>query len=333
MLPTIALRFVGRLKFFGRDYIVYSVDISVSIVSFSCVSRYYGSRVGVECISLDIDRPGVYALLGHNGAGKTTLIRLALGLLKPSQGFVKVFGHDPYSSNVRKFIGYLGEEPGLYGDLTVVENLMYFCSLRYGDENICRGYVDDVISLLELGDIAFEKVKRLSRGNIQRVAVARALLGKPKLFLLDEPFNSLDPVWRVRLREILAEMALDGCIVVFSSHVLTEVELMADYYIVLRRGRLVFYGDIDKMKRFVPLERHRRLVIRTKNVDTLASLFRAHGFEARGMRDIVEVEIGEGLLEKALQILGMYGSGIEDVKTVGITLEDLYLALEGSRYE
>ena len=301
------------------------------------MSRYYGLNVGIEDVSLIIDRPGIYALIGHNGAGKTTFIRLLIGLLKPSKGHVEVLGYSPFNyPSIRRYVGYLGESIGLYSDLTVRRNLEVFCMFRFGSKEVCRKYVDDILHMLGLQNIMNKKPKILSRGNIQKAILARALIGDPKIILLDEPFTALDTVMRSRLRYLLRQLSKEGKLIIFSSHVLTEIELMADYYIILKNGHLIFYGNISDLRRIVPTDRKRILVIEAEKPDLLGNHLKSHGLRVLKIDNQskkLEVDFSGYDADYVLRLASESGAGIIKTYIRELTLEYLYMVLEGMSYE
>ncbi|MEB3861600.1 MAG: ABC transporter ATP-binding protein [Desulfurococcales archaeon] len=219
------------------------------VVSVDGVTKRYGRVVALDKVSFSVRHGSIHALLGHNGAGKTTAIRLVAGLLKPSKGSVSVFGGDPYREpRVKAWLGYAGEYGGLYGSLSVMDNLWRFCTLKIGDAHACTGEIEWISGELHLHDILDRKVAELSAGNRQRVALARAFIGSPKLVLLDEPLNRLDPVWRRRIKGFLRRYATKRrASILFSSHILSDVEEIADEVTILMRGRVVYNGSLKEL--------------------------------------------------------------------------------------
>ncbi len=299
------------------------------VVAFQGVSKTYGrSVVALSNVSFHVKRRSIHALLGHNGAGKTTSIRLMLGLLKPDRGVVRVFGVQPYiAPHVRLDIGYVGEYTGLYRGLTVHDNLMRFCLVKLGDHRLCVKEVDSIASLFELEDVLKRKPEALSAGNRKRVAVARAFIGKPKLLLLDEPFNSLDPVWRSRLKHILRRYVEEhAATVVFSSHNLGDVQELADAVTILRRGRVVYDGPLeDLMRRYGAL----KLTLRVDNAHLLADELSRRGFnvvDVRGDTLIVAVKTDDDV-ENILRIAYEHNIRVKYVNVEKVKLEDIYVRL------
>ncbi len=228
---------------------LHALSKGTEIVRFQDVIKRFGKTIALNGISFSVRAGTVHALLGHNGAGKTTTLRLIVGLLKPDAGRVEVFGMDPYRNpEVRMYIGYAGEYDGLYNDLTVYDNLLRFCKSKIGNESLCRDEIEYVTNIFELHDILSKKVGSLSAGNRRRVVLARAFIGKPKLVILDEPLNNLDPVWRARIKKFLREyVEKNNATILYSSHVLSDVEETADYVTILRRGRVVYSGSLSDL--------------------------------------------------------------------------------------
>ncbi len=299
-----------------------------TIVFRDVVKVYPGGVRGLDGASFTVRRGVVHALLGHNGAGKTTSMRLMLGLLTPTSGEVLVLGVEPFREpGVRRRLGYAGENPGLYRGLSVRDNLERFCELRLGDPVECRRLVREVSELLGLGEILGRRVETLSAGNRKRVALARALMGDPELLILDEPFNALDPVWRSKLRELLRRLAGRGVTIIYSSHVLPEVQELADEVTILRRGRVVYTGPLSRL-----LEEHGvfQLVLRVEDVEAALRVLGDAGVrvEARGEELVVplarEEEAG-----RILELLYSRGVRVRSVETRRTSLEDIYVRLYG----
>ena len=205
------------------------------------VSCTFGHVPGLMGVTLELPAGQVVALVGMNGAGKTTLMRLALGMLRPDQGTVRLFGQPLATLPGRQWrhVGAFVEVPLAYPELTVRENLRIAMLLR-GTE---RARVEEALDDWRLGPIADRRYRRLSLGNKQRVGLAAALQHDPRLVVLDEPTNALDPASVIVLREYLVRRARDGAAVLVSSHHLDEVARIADRIVVVNAGRLI--GELD----------------------------------------------------------------------------------------
>src|SRR6185436_4761981 len=199
------------------------------------VSKRYRDVLAVDRVDLQIREGEIYALLGLNGAGKTTLIRLLLGMVAPSGGRIALFGTRITTRErvVWTQVGYLVETPSAYPELTVRENLEVVRRLRrIADHSI----VDNAIERLGIGPYRDRRAKTLSLGNAQRLGLAKALLHRPRLLILDEPSNGLDPAGVVEIRDLLRDLAADGTTVFVSSHVLAEVARLASRIGIVHTG-------------------------------------------------------------------------------------------------
>jgi heme exporter protein A len=204
------------------------------------LSVHIADRLILSEIDLSVRCGQVFALLGHNGAGKTTLILTLATLIRPSGGSLLLFGREARpQAHLRARIGLIGHQPSLYRDLTVLENLELFARLH----RVGRDRAAQLISELDLGGVARRRVATLSRGMIQRAAIARALVHSPVLLLADEPFTGLDPESAARLEELFALLASRGTAVVFSTHEPARALVLAPTAVVLREGRIAMQGE------------------------------------------------------------------------------------------
>jgi ABC-2 type transport system ATP-binding protein len=215
------------------------------MIEISGLARDYGRIRALNGVDLTIG-PGMFGLVGPNGAGKTTLMRILAGLLRPTRGTVRVLGHDvstlPGKRAVKALLGYLPQELGLYPDLTGREFLDYIAILKLiTDAPARRRQVQALLELVGLAEAADRRLKTYSGGMKRRVGIAQALLGEPKLLIVDEPTAGLDPEERVRLRNLLAEMAA-RCTVILSTHIVEDVSQSCSDLAVLRDGQIVFRG-------------------------------------------------------------------------------------------
>jgi ABC-2 type transport system ATP-binding protein len=207
-----------------------------SIVRTHGLTKHYGHTVALTDLELEVERGEVFGYLGPNGAGKTTTLRLLLGLLRPTRGSAEVEGFDSWrqSVEVRRRVGYLSGEPALYGKLTGAQHVDYLGHLRGEDARQVAGRY-----ALRLDLDLHRPAQELSKGNRQKLALVLALMSEPDLLVLDEPTGGLDPLAQQEFYAILREHTAAGRSVLLSSHVLSEVERVADRVGVLREGRLI----------------------------------------------------------------------------------------------
>lgn len=220
------------------------------------LTKDFGELRALDDLHLAVDAGEVLALLGPNGAGKSTATRILVGLTRADAGELEVDGRGWSAADPRgeagfapSEVGYLPEERGLYADQPVLKSLAYLGVLRGlakpEAERRARAWLERV----DLAERADEKIASLSKGNQQRVQLGAALLHRPRIAFLDEPFSGLDPLWQERLLEVLQETARDGTAVVLSAHQMHLVERVADRVIVLARGRTVLAGSMEELRR------------------------------------------------------------------------------------
>ncbi len=205
------------------------------------LTKSFKGQIAVNRISLSIERNSVYGLLGPNGAGKSTILKMIAGIFKPTSGRIEVDGHD-WSRNDLKEIGALIENPPLYDNLTAYENLkVRALALGLSDERI-----SEVLTTVQLTNTGKKKAGQFSLGMKQRLGIALALLAQPKLLILDEPTNGLDPIGIQDLRELIRSFSAKGITTILSSHILSEVELIADHIGIISNGKLGYEGEVHK---------------------------------------------------------------------------------------
>lgn len=209
----------------------------MEIIHTSSLTKIFGSTTAVDSVSIHVEQGEIYGFLGLNGAGKTTLIRMLLGMIQPNNGNIKLFGKEVNPKfNLWNEIGYLVETPHSYPNLTVFENLNIYSKLRNINH---KKQIENIIERLHLSKYRNIKSKNLSLGNLQRLGLAKALFHEPKLLVLDEPINGLDPVGIVEVRELLIELSNKGTTIFLSSHILGEILKIAHRIGIIHKGRLI----------------------------------------------------------------------------------------------
>ena len=218
-----------------------------SVISVHNVAKRYGATTALRDVSLDLDEGQTVALVGHNGAGKTTLFKLMLGLARPTAGSVRVLSEDPLTPAGRAArigIGYLPESVVFSNSLTGRETLRFYASLKSRPASEC----DVLLERVGLAEAAHKRVGTYSKGMRQRLGLAQALLGAPRLLFLDEPTTGLDPLVRQSFYELVGELRGRGVTALLSSHALSELEARIDHVVILHRGVVLAAGSLDKLR-------------------------------------------------------------------------------------
>jgi len=222
---------------------------NVVVLNIEGVTKIYGERAAVNNVSFKIHRGEIYGLIGQNGAGKTTIIKIITGLVKATNGSVYICGEN-IETNFEKAIINVGgiiENPELYSYMSGIDNLKYYASL-YG--NINKNKIDEIVALVGMENRINDKVKTYSLGMKQRVGIAQALLHDPKLLILDEPTNGLDPNGIKEMRTFLKRLAKEkGIAILISSHILAEMELICDKIGIIDNGMIVENKTMEELQK------------------------------------------------------------------------------------
>jgi ABC-2 type transport system ATP-binding protein len=299
--------------------------------------KEFDELVAVNDLQVAIPEGEIYGLIGPNGAGKTTTIRMACGLLEPTEGRVFISGVDVHQEPERaqQFIGYLSDFFSVYEDLKVWEYLDYFAHAYKMPESEIPARIDEAIRQVSLEVKRDALIKGLSRGMKQRLGIARAVIHRPRVLLLDEPASGLDPKARLDLRNLLRSLSEQGATILISSHILTELEGFCTSIGLMEKGRMIRSGTIEEIT--AAESRHR--VVRMTWLEDAASLVesrlktdvRVSGVMVKGLEGVFKFGGSEDDLAGLLADLVMGGVHVVSFGEVRQTVEDLYLKL--SRHE
>jgi len=222
-------------------------------VGFSYRGDWFNRVRSLRQVTFSVPTGSAYGFLGANGAGKSTSIKLIVGLLTGHSGTIRCFGQDIGDPALRRRIGYLPEQPYFYENLQVAEYLAYLGHLSGLSGADLSAAIDRVSGLLDLDGLRGRKLGSFSKGMRQRFGLAQAIIHRPDLLILDEPFSGLDPLWRARFRDILAAERRRGATLFFSTHILSDVELLCDHYGVIDHGQVLEEGRLADLVREAPL--------------------------------------------------------------------------------
>lgn len=221
------------------------------MIEFKNVTKIFSKSIkAVDNISLEIEDGEIFGFLGPNGAGKSTSLKMLVGILEQTEGTITVNGFDTLkdSLKVKKILSYVPDNPDIYTKMTGVKYLNFICDIYDIDKSIRTERIEKFNNKLELGDAIYDNIENYSHGMRQKLVLIGALITDPKILILDEPMVGLDVKTSFNLKNILRELANDGKIVVFSSHVMEVVEKICDKIAIINKGKLLFLGKIEELK-------------------------------------------------------------------------------------
>lgn len=243
-----------------------------TILSLEGVTKRYSGQTAVAGFDLAVNRGQITGFLGPNGAGKTTSLRMALGIIKPDDGKVRLFGKSPNATTLQR-VGFLPEERGIYKKMKAEDVIIFFGRMKGMSMSAARKAAREGLERFGLGGEARKKIKEMSKGMAQKVQIIATLAHDPEFIILDEPFSGLDPVNQKMLEEMIRDEARRGKTILFSTHVMEHAERLCDQIVLISKGRKVFDGDVPGALSQVP----RRVIIETSSDHDLRQLLSALG--------------------------------------------------------
>ncbi len=294
------------------------------------VSKRYGKKDAVQDVSFGVGSGERVALLGHNGAGKTTLIKLMLGLTRPTGGEIAVLGEAPDSRRAvatRRAVGYLPESIAFHGAMSARQTLRFYARLIGESAERCEELLTDV----GLAEVAGNRVRTFSKGMRQRLGIAQALLGKPKILLLDEPTTGLDPALRRWLWQLVDEQRDAGTTVVISSHSLHEIESHADRIGILEHGRLQVFGSLDQLRQEARLPTRLRITVPPGAAAELANRLDGIASPVRMDDSSLDLACINGEKMALVSRIAALGDPVRDIDILTPGLEQIYTHYTGGQ--
>jgi ABC-2 type transport system ATP-binding protein len=293
---------------------------SAPALAFNDVSKHYRGFFRSQWVtalrnfSLRVERGEIFGFLGPNGAGKTTAMHLAIGLMFPSSGRGEMLGHEFGHAPTRRRVGFLAENVSLY-HRSAAKLVRFYGALNGMRDPQLRQRTTEMLKELELTDVADRNAGKFSRGMLQRVGLAQALVNDPDLLILDEPASALDPLGRMRVREILLRAREAGKTVFLSSHLLSEVEQICDRLAIVIKGRVARVGTLAEL-----LESQDRFVITAKGIDALM-------FEGSQQNGFIKITVPALTQRRTIEKIWLAGGEVIAVNPIRRTLEDLFVEL------
>lgn len=300
-------------------------DVVLSLEQLVKTFRVGFQRKRVEAVkglSFKVRRGEVFGFLGPNGAGKTTTIKMCMDLIRPTSGGARLFGRAPSDLEARKRIGYLPEHPYFYDSLRPDELLDFFGKLYGIPKAVRRKRTDELIELVGLGGARDRVLRKYSKGMVQRFGIAQALISDPELVVLDEPLTGLDPIGRKEIKEIIVSLHKQGKTLFFSSHILSDVELLCDRIAMIQGGRLLYEGPTAEL-----LKRGKRTVevVAMGAGPAVIDRLRAEGREVEVLGPRLKVQCSEVESSEVVRALVDAGVTLESVGAHSETLEEIFV--------
>ncbi len=261
-----------------------------NIIEVKNLTKSYKNLTAVDNLSFSVKEGEIVGLLGPNGSGKSTTINSILSLLKYNKGTIKIFGKEmnPDSYDIKAKIGVIFQDVAVFDELTVYDNIDYFCGLYIEDKNTREKYVEDAINLVGLTDYKKFYPKQLSGGLLRRLNIACGIAHKPKLIFLDEPTVAVDPQSRNSILDGIKELRKNGATIVYTTHYMEEVEILCDRVIIIDKGKIIAEGTIDELKQLANIEEKITIEAYDLSEDFLHSV--------ADLKNVIEVKYADGLL-------------------------------------
>lgn len=304
--------------------------MSNTVLELKNVSKTFGKRKVIDNLSLEVKEGEIFGFLGPNGSGKTTTIKMILKLIDNDEGTIKVNGYDTEKQfeKAMECIGAIVENPDMYKYMSGIDNLKLHARIR----NVSKQRIDEVLKLVELDNRSKEKVGKYSLGMKQRLGLAITLLHKPKVLILDEPTNGLDPAGIKKLRDILKEIShKDGVAVFVSSHILSEMQLMCDRVAVIDNGKIVKIEEISSEEE----EKTEVLDIKVKNIEKAQKILKEKfNLESKLEQNNIEITVETEKVPEIIKELALADVEIKAVIPKEHTLEEIFFdATKGENFE
>lgn len=261
-----------------------------NVIEVENLTKKYKDFIAVDNLSFNVKKGVILGLLGPNGSGKSTTINCILSLLKIESGTIKIFGKvmSPDKYDIKKEIGVIFQEVGVFDELTVYDNIDYFCGLYITDKEKRKEYVMDAIKLVHLEEYTKHYPKELSGGLLRRLNIACGISHKPKLIFLDEPTVAVDPQSRNNILDGIKALRDKGATILYTTHYMEEAEILCDEIIILDKGKIIAQGDYDTLKSLAKIEE--KITVETNEIKE------KHIKELMGKRSVFELTYNNNLL-------------------------------------
>ena len=316
----------GKVTF--KDKKTEDAEIKSPTIEIKNLTKAYNGTKAVNNISFSIEKGEVFGFLGPNGAGKTTTIKSILGLIKIDSGEIKINNFDIHllEKEAKKNVGYMPEKVAFYNNLTGLQNLYFYAEMKGASREECKNLIEE----FGLGDSTNKKVGKYSKGMVQRLGMARAILGNPPILILDEPSSGLDPSGVLQIKNKIRELKQKGITIFVSSHILSEIQEVSDRVGIINRGTLVAKDSVYALSKKLNLKP--RMIVELKNISK--DIENA----VKNIKQVDEVKIHENKIfilcdsktkAKVILAIAKAGGNIINLTTLEPTLEEIFMRYTG----
>ena len=304
------------------------------IIEVKNLSKSYKNLKAIDDLSFDVYEGEILGLLGPNGSGKSTTINSILNLLEFEKGTIKIFGKimKPDAYDIKRDIGVIFQEVAVFEELTVYENIDYFCGLYVNDKLLRKSYVEDAVNLVGLKEFTKFYPKQLSGGLLRRLNIACGIAHKPKLIFLDEPTVAVDPQSRNNILDGIKKLRDEGATIVYTTHYMEEVEMICDRIIILDKGKILAEGTTDELKSLAKLEEKITLEVKKispKVVDEIKTFKTVDSVIESGNTLVITYKKGKDNLGELIDFLHSKKVTYSKIFSERPTLNDVFLELTG----
>lgn len=305
-----------------------------NVIEVKNLTKEYKKLKAVDNLSFEVREGEILGLLGPNGSGKSTTINCILSLLNFSSGSIKIFGKEmkPNAYDLKRQIGVVFQEVAVFDELTVYDNIDYFCGLYIKDKELRKKYIEDAIALVGLEEFKKFYPKQLSGGLLRRLNIACGIAHKPKLIFLDEPTVAVDPQSRNNILDGIEKLRDNGATIVYTTHYMEEVEILCDRVIILDKGKIIASGTTDELKELAKIEEKVSVEIKDlseENIDKIKKLDNVEDVDYSNGLLLITYKKGKNNLVELMDYLKKESIRYNKIFSERPTLNDVFLELTG----
>lgn len=304
------------------------------VIEVNNLTKKYKGLTAIDNLSFCVNEGEILGLLGPNGSGKSTTINCILSLLNYNNGSIKIFGKEmkPDSYDLKARIGVVFQDVAVFEELTVYDNIDYFCGLYIKDKNLRKQYVEEAIELVGISEFRKFYPRKLSGGLLRRLNIACGIAHKPKLIFLDEPTVAVDPQSRNNILDGIKKLRDSGATIIYTTHYMEEVEILCDRIIILDKGKILAEGSSDKLKELAKIEEkvtvevnnlEQSYIDKIKKIDTVETVTYSSNIL------LITYKKGENNLSELMELLKNDGISYNKIYSERPTLNDVFLELTG----